>query len=60
MKMRADLAGVFIVFFFGGGIEVMDRVLAVPGRFSVTGGWAPGWWFVVGTLGAQEVLGGNA
>lgn len=58
MKMRADLAGVFIVFF--GGIEVMDRVLAVPGRFSVTGGWAPGWWFVVGTLGAQEVLGGNA
>lgn len=56
--MRADLAGVFIVFF--GGIEVMDRVLAVPGRFSVTGGWAPGWWFVVGTLGAQEVLGGNA
>ena len=58
MKMRADLAGVFIVFFWG--IEVMDRVLAVPGRFSVTGGWAPGWWFVVGTLGAQEVLGGNA
>ena len=58
MKMRADLAGVFIVFF--GGIEVMDRVLAVPGRFTVTGGGAPGWWFVVGTPGSQEVLGGNA